>query len=283
MKKLRLLLAIFAFFPLISQGDEASSGELYPAGFTFAEDQPAGWQALPRGRAFPVLLSDPRDLRLGLRKNNKKEIEADVSAYRSLTGWKGLLWGHETIFHAGIEGAGYFQMRQEGSKFPLQSSDGLVGAYAEMAQGLWMYQFRFTHISAHLSDGLTGQRSHFVYSREFVALRLARQLGVFRPYVGYQYLVNTMPTMGRHSLQLGAYGILPWHWGIVHPYVGGDLRVRNAEEGTTFQLGAGVALVSRSGMPPVRILASYLKGHDLRGQFYREKSEKWTFGLELDI
>jgi len=292
MKNLRFCLAALAFFPIISQGNEAPEASVYPAGFVFVEElqgsdqheaQPDGWQALPRGRAFPVLPSDPRDLKLGLRKNNKDELEADVGGYRSLAGWKGDWWGESAIFHTGIEGNGYFQMRQQGSKFPLQSSDGLVGVYGEAARGLWMYQLRFTHISAHLSDGLFGQRSAFVYTREFIALRAARQVGYFRPYVGYQVLTHVSPTVPRHSLQIGAYGILPMHWGIAHPYVGGDLRIRNAQEGTTFQLGAGAAFVSKSGMPPVRVVVTYLKGHDLRGQFYEERTEKWTLGLELDI
>lgn len=280
MKAFNIFLLLALLFPLISQGNEEQP---WPAGFVFAEDQSEGWEALPRGRAFPVLPSDPRDLRLGLRKNSQRQLEADVAGYRSVAGWKGDLFGEKTLFTTGIEGAGFFQMRQEGSKFPLESSDGLVGIYAEAAQSLWMYQLRFTHISAHLSDGALAGRSAFVYTREFLSLRVARQLGFVRPYVGYHYLVHVAPAVPKHTLQLGAYSILPWHWGIVHPYLGADLRLRNAEEGTTYQLGAGAALVSKSGLPPLRILAQYQEGHDLRGQYFREKLKKWTFGLELDI
>jgi hypothetical protein len=250
--------------------ETATEGEAspFPLGFASPPSQPEGWQALPRSRPFPSLLSDPRDLRLGLRKNSKGELEADVGGYRSLAGWKGD-WGGETaVFHTGIEGNAYFQMRQEGAKFPLQSSDGLIGLYGEAARGLWMYQARYTHISAHLSDGLFGLRQRITYTREFLALRVARQIGAFRPYAGYQFLTHTSPALPRHSLQLGGYGILPMHWGIAHPYLGADLRVRNAQEGTTFQLGLGAAFVAGAGDPPVRLTASYLKGHDLRGQFY---------------
>lgn len=268
MKNLRLSILLAILFPLFSHGATTSpSSEL-------------GWSALPHGRPFGILLSDPRDLKLGLRGNNKSEIEADVGGYRSLAGWRG---ENGTEFHTGIEGGAYFQMRKAGSNFPLHSSDGLIGIYAEAAREAWALQFRYTHISAHLSDGLTSVRDRILYTREYIALRLARQIDWVRVYAGYQVLVHTKPELPRHMLQLGGYAILPMHWGIVHPYLGADLRVRGAEEGTTYQLGAGVALVSEQGTPPVRIAAHYLKGHDLRGQFYNEKTEKWIFGLDLDL
>ncbi len=272
------ILRIFPFLallllPKISQGIESEPG------FVATPSQEEGWTALPSGRPFGLLPSDPRDLKLALRGNNKKEIEADVGGYRSLAGWK----GDGLVFHTGIEGGAFFLMRKEGTNFPLHSSDGVIGLFAEAAKEDWAYQFRFTHISAHLSDGLTPVRQRFLYTREFAVLRVARQMGWWRPYAGYQFLVNTKPEVARHMLQLGAYAYLPMNWGIAHPYLGADLRVRGAEEGTTFQLAAGVALVSKSGMPPVRFSASYLKGHDLRGQFFREKTEKWTFGMDLDI
>jgi hypothetical protein len=257
---------LLLILPIISRGETA-------------EPISDGWSALPRARAFPVLPSDPRDLKLGLRKNSQRELEADVGGYRSLVGYK----SEGTISHFGIEGAAYFQLRQEGSKFPLASSDGLIGVYAETTRGNWAYQFRYTHISAHLSDGLFNLRSPFVYTREFAVLRAAYQLGSFRPYIGYQYLTHTAPVLPRSSLQLGGYEIMPAHWGAAHPYFGGDLKVRGSQEGTTYQLGAGIAVVSPSGAPPVLITASYLKGHDLRGQFYYEKLEKWAFGLDLEI
>jgi len=288
MKKWGLWLFVLALWPVISRSETILSQKTVDAildldesssAFPPLPEMPEGWSALPRGRPFPVLPSDPRDLKLGLRKNNKGELEADVGGYRSVAGWR----SGDLSLHTGIEGNGYFQMRQDGSKFPLASSDGLVGIYGEAARGPWAYQLRYTHISAHLSDGLFGVRTPFVYTREFIQLRTALQLGYFRPYAGYQFLTHTAPDLPRHSLQLGGYEILPAHYGIVHPYFGADIRIRNAQEGTTFELGAGAALLSHLGTPPILITANYLKGHDLRGQFYFEQTEKWTFGLDLQI
>ncbi|RYZ94861.1 MAG: DUF1207 domain-containing protein, partial [Proteobacteria bacterium] len=180
-------------------------------------------------------------------------------------------------------GTAYFVMRKEGSKFPLQSSDGLIGLYAEAARGLWMYQLRYTHISAHLSDGLYNQRNRIVYTRETISLRAARQLGFTRVYAGYHFLAHTVPLLPKHSLQLGFYSIFPWEWNNVHPYLGADLKLRPAEEGTNLMVSGGLALVSRLGAPPLRLAVAYSTGHDLRGQFYMEEQKKWSVGLEMDF
>jgi hypothetical protein len=255
----------------------------FPVGFMSPPDQPEGYVALPPGRPFPSIPSDPRDLKISLVKNSKHEIEASVGGYRSLMGWKGEIKGETTVIHSGIEGDGYFLMRQEGSKFPLHSSDGLIGLFAEGIRGLNMYQLRYTHISAHLSDGLFGVRQRIFYTRETLSLRFARQLGIFRVYGGYHFLMHTEPKIPKSSLQTGFYTILPMHWQKLHPYFGADLKIRSKEEGTTFNLIAGGALVSSLGAPPLRLAINYLKGHDPRGQFYKEKSEKWGFGLEMDF
>ena len=291
MTKCFVFLLFFLSFPVFSHSTEPAvaveeNADLFnpfPAGFTSPPDQPEGWVALPPGRPFPSLISDPRDLKLALRKNNKNELEADVGGYRSFAGWKGKIKGQDTVIHTGIEGQAYFQLSKEGAKFPLHSSDGVIGFYAEAIRGLNMYQLRFTHLSAHLADGLFGLRQRFTYTRETLSLRFARQFGVVRAYAGYHFLVHTKPVFPRHALQIGAYSILPWHWQRLHPYLGADLKLRNSQEGTTYQLTGGAALVSSLGAPPLRLSLNYLKGHDLRGQFYYEKTEKLSVGLEMDF
>ena len=294
------LLLASVLLPAISHGAETSEGATekqdppailensdlfnpFPAGFMNPPDQPEGWVALPPGRPFPALPSDPRDLKLGLRKNSKGELEADVGGYRSFAGWKGKIRGRDSVIHMGLEGNAYFLMRQEGSKFPLHSSDGLIGLFAEGLRGDWLYQLRYTHVSAHLSDGIYNLRQRFTYTRETLSVRLARQLGFTRAYAGWHFLAHTKPELPRHSLQVGFYSIFPWHWKRVHPYFGADFRLRNKEEGNNLHLTGGAALVSSLGAPPLRLALAYTKGHDLRGQFFREKTEKWSVGLEMDF
>ena len=142
MKHILLFLILCGAFPAISHSEIIEGSHLERQPLEMSE----GWSFLPRGRAFGVIPSDPRDLKLGLRKNSRKQLEADVGGYRSIAGWKGDLWNETTLAHVGIEGNGYFEMRQEGSKFPLLSSDGLVGLFAEASRGELAYQVRYTHI-----------------------------------------------------------------------------------------------------------------------------------------
>jgi hypothetical protein len=273
----------FFFLALLLCSPSSFAGSDFPEGYSAAPEQSEGWSAVPKGRPFASLPPDPLDIKTALRKNSQQELEASVGSFKSLAGWKGDFHGAPMIFHTGIEGMGLFEMRQQGGKFPLQSSDGFIGAYAEAIQNLEMLQFRYTHISAHLSDGLYGTRTAFVYSREYAALRYAHQFSFARAYVGYQFLAHTIPTLGKHSGEIGFYSVLPQHWGNLHPFFGADLRVRNADEGTTYNLSTGIAILSSEGASPLRIAATYLHGHDIRGQFYMEKLSKFSAGIEWEM
>jgi len=256
----------------------------HPEGFPADPDQPYGHSTLPPGRPFPSLPSDPRDLKIAFRKTDDARWEADVGGYRSLWGWKGDVKDKPLVLHAGIEGNAYFTMRQQGSRFPLESSDGLFGAYVEAVRGKWLFQLRYTHISAHLSDGSPDVTRAIRYSREFIVLRAAYQWAWVRPYFGLNYLTNTIPKgLPAPGLQAGFYAIPPLSWGRLHPYLGTDLRMRGGAEGSTLTLSAGAALASSLGAPLVRFGFQFMLGHDLRGQFFDKEIRKLSAGLELDF
>ncbi|MCB0406216.1 MAG: hypothetical protein KDD51_15655, partial [Bdellovibrionales bacterium] len=125
---------------------------------------------LPQSRFFPLTFADPREIRMALLFDQQNRVNAYVGNYFSLISGTGaeedsLAW----VF--GLEGAGYFAMRQSGATFPLEHTDGLIGVYAEVTQGPWRGQLRFTHVSAHLSDGISGT-TPITYSREFLVGRL---------------------------------------------------------------------------------------------------------------
>jgi len=280
MEKNIILLFLLLFCPLYSF-----------ASFNDAVEQKTGWETLPRNRPFPILVADPREIRTALRKNSKDEIEADVGTYRSFVGWKGSVLKRESIVHFGLEGNGFFIMHHADARFPLVSSDGLIGLYLEAASDEWALQTRYTHISAHLSDdGIATGRTAIEYSREFFTAKLARHFASFGDsfiYAGYQYLTNTTPKdLPKHGGQIGFYSLLPWSCGKTNPYIGFDYKIRSAHEGSTWNATTGLALFSSQknlGAPPIRFAFHYLKGHDPRGQFYGERIEKFSLGLELDL
>lgn len=256
----------------------------YPPGFPADPDQPVGGKWLPPGRPFPSVPVDMRDLKIGFRKTDESKIEADVGGYRSVYGWKGDVSGHDMVLHAGIEGNAYFTMRKEGSRFPLESSDGMFGVFIEAVRNKWFYQLRFTHISAHLSDGAVDVVNASRYSREFFVLRVAKQIAWLRPYIAAHYLVHTIPNdLKKLGVQAGFYAIPPLRLGLFRPYFGIDFRHYGGREGTTTNFGLGMALTSELGAPPIRFSINYMKGNDLRGQFFATKIAKWHGGFELDF
>lgn len=243
----------------------------------------AGQGLLPASRPFPPLPSDSRDLKTALRKTDADTWEAEVGSYRSIYGWT-LGGDPASVIHAGIEGNAYFTMQKQGSRFPLESSDGLVGVYLEAKQGASAIQLRFTHISAHLSDGSPNVTRAIRFSRETLSLRLAQDWNWLRGYVGVHWLVHTIPaSVPKLGGQLGFYAAPAVGASWWRPYFGADYRVRGGAEGYTLDLSGGIALESASALPPIRFGFHYLHGHDLRGQFFDRKIRRFAFGLEMDL
>ncbi|MBY0370539.1 DUF1207 domain-containing protein [bacterium] len=246
---------------------------------SFAESSDFTW--VPGGRLFPVTFADPREIRTFVNFNSGNHIQASVGSYLSLfsVAPEDKSWG--VMF--GLEGRGYFVMRQEGGRFPLESVDGTLGLYTEYSQGPWAAQLRYTHVSAHLADGSSG--TAIPYSRETLSLR-----GSYNPcenaqvYVGIHRLVNSVPKMHPLALQVG--GNYFWDLGFsAVPFVAGDLRWQ--EESTvnpSFALQLGVA-ISQPGKPrhAFRMYYSYFTGADIRGQFYLDTRTYHGFALEFPL
>lgn len=245
-----------------------------------------GLELLPSGRPFRPTFSDPREIRMGLSFQGNAQINASVGNYFSLFAIAPTE-GNETnppwLFHMGLEGAGYFTMRQADRRFPLESADGLIGAYFEGASGPWQAQLRVTHISAHLADGSAG--TPIAYSREFVVLRTGyvpyQELQI---YGGLHYLINTVPKVAPWTFQWGANYFVPLNYSLV-PFVGTDLKWKQETSvNPSFQLLLGLALNN----PPqayrsFRFYYSYYTGADPRGQFYNREITAHSVGIDMQI
>lgn len=240
-----------------------------------------GVELLPKGRLFQLTFSDPREIRMSLSFQGRSQLNASVGNYFSLFGL-GYSEG-EPFFHMGLEGAGYFTMRQEDKRFPLETADGLIGAYFEVKSGNFQGQFRLTHVSAHLADGSSG--TPIAYSREFAVLRLGfvpqKELQV---YTGIYYLINSVPQVLPWTFQMGGNYFLPFDSSLV-PFVGADLKWREeASTNPSAQVLLGLALNN----PPeayrsFRIYYAYYTGADPRGQFFNSLITNHSVGIELQI
>ncbi len=237
---------------------------------------------IPKGRLFPLTFADPREVRTAVTFSGSAPIQAMIGSYLSLLGVTGADNGWN--FHFGLEGRGYFTMRQEGGRFPLETVDGTLGIYFEYASGPWHSQLRYTHVSAHLADGLTGS-SPIPYSRETLSLR-----GGYSPnkhsqiYLGIHRLVNTVPKVHPLALQLGGSYFFPTGLQTT-PYFAADLRWQEETKvNPSFALQLGFALHQiPDHLRSFKLYYQYYTGADVRGQFYLGTTTSHSFGLELPL
>jgi hypothetical protein len=234
--------------------------------------------------AFGHASQNPREIRMALGFEGDSHMHASVGNYFSLLGFQPVD-GPSWRVHFGLEGAGYFTMRSEGSRFPLETTDGLIGLYLEGDSGPWQAQFRYTHISAHLSDGNSGD-SPIAYSRETASLRMAyAPSGNAQVYAGLHYLAHTIPVLPRLGMQVGASWFVPWGLNKLVPFVATDLKWKAeslVNPSWSFQMGLAV------NNPPqafrsFRFFYAYYTGADPRGQFLFRHYTAHSLGIEMQI
>ena len=242
-----------------------------------------GMELIPKGRPFRMTFLDPREIRMAITFDESSKINAAIGNYFSILGIRPTE-NSEWLVHFGLEGAGYFTMRQADSRFPLESADGLIGTYFETKYGPWQYQLRYTHISAHLADGSSG--TSIAYSRETLSGRVG-----FVPsndiqlYSGIHYLVNSTPKVPGLGFQIGGTYFLPIGNSKFAPFTGFDLRHRReAAANPNLTVQFGIALNN----PPeayrsFRFFYSYYTGADPRGQFYDKVLTSHAIGIEMQI
>jgi hypothetical protein len=241
-------------------------------------------ELLPSGRPFRPTFADPREIRMALGFEGDSHLHASVGNYFSLIGFQPE--GEPTWrLHFGLEGAGYFTMRSEGSRFPLETTDGLIGLYFDGDSGPWQAQLRFTHVSAHLSDGNSGQTA-IPYSRETAVLRVGyAPTGHTQLYGGIHYIAHTIPEVGRLALQAGGSWFVPWGSNKLVPFAATDLKWKQesaVNPSWSFQIGLAV------NNPPqayrsFRFFYSYFTGSDPRGQFLNSSYTAHSLGIEMQI
>ncbi len=251
---------------------------------TFAYGGELGIELLPSGRPFRPTFADPREIKLALGFEGDSHMHASVGNYFSLVGFQPATTEPSWRMHFGLEGAGYFTMRSEGSRFPLETTDGLIGLYFEGDSGPWQAQFRFTHVSAHLSDGAGG--AAIPYSRETAFLRVAyAPSGHMQVYGGIHYLAHTIPVLPRFGAQLGGSWFIPWGLNKLVPFVATDLQWKaEAPTNPSFNFQLGLAINN----PPqayrsFRFFYAYFTGADPRGQFLFRVYTAHSLGIEMQI
>lgn len=242
-----------------------------------------GMELLPKGRPFRLAIADPREVQMGLSFEGDSRLHANIGNYFSLVSFRPT-GDSDLNTHFGLEGGGFFTMKQAESRFPLETADGLIGMYLETAKGPWQGQLRFTHISAHLADG--SNDSPIAYSREFLTARFGWvPTEEAHVYVGGQRIINTTPIVNPYVFQLGGSYFLPMKSFKIVPFVATDLKWREESEfNPSWSAKVGIALNN----PPeafrsFRFFYSYYTGADPRGQYYNRLYTTHSFGIEMQI
>lgn len=241
-------------------------------------------ELIPKGRPYRLTFADPREIRMSLQFHSDSRLTAAVGNYFSLVEWNSES-SNPWRAHFGLEGAGYFTMRHTATRFPLETTDGLIGAYLETQQGEWQGQIRLTHISAHLSDGISNA-TPLIYSRESVVAKAGWSPDPTRQcYGAVHMLVHTIPELPRFAFQLGGYyfweGVSQW----LLPYIATDLkfsRESSFSPSWSWQMGMAINNPSES-YRSFRLFYSYYTGADPRGQFYFRNYTSHALGLEMQI
>jgi len=233
---------------------------------------------LPQAPLLERTVMDQEDHRNAFRYTSQKQVEIDVGVSFAL--WQS---NHKNLL-LGIEGGAQFLLRAEGARLPLESSDGIFGIFVEGKIQNLLWQLRFKHVSAHLSDGLFNKRQPINYSLENLALKFLWAQKYFRPYLAVHCLTNSIPSRPSFNYQVG------WEFRFFEsffsdlyllPSWGVDLKVNSANE---FTFKTILALAMKSSHNPQRqwvFTLNYQAGQNPRGQFYQEKLSQYSLGIEF--
>lgn len=242
-------------------------------------------ELLPKGRPFRLTFADPREVRMGLTFEGSSKMEAMVGNYFSLLEIRSEDEASDPLrAHFGLEGAGYFGMRQADGRFPLETTDGLVGAYFEGGSERFQTQLRYTHISSHLADGSSG--TPIAYSREYLSLRVGWvPTPLTHLYAGAQWLTNAIPPVSPLAVQWGASAFIPMGLGVAMPFVAADFKWRaESAHNPSLALQLGLALNDTAeAYRSFRVYYSYFTGMDPRGQFIGTSYTSHALGIEMQI
>ena len=186
---------------------------------------------------------------------------------------------------------------QSNFKFPVETIDYMFGINAgyknDDGEKEFGVRFRFSHISAHLVDGLydaeneiwLNGREPFVYSKEFIELFPYFRKNGFRFYLGLTYIIHVIPERIKKGIfQTGFdYYISRLCNSSFIPFIAYEFKITGIEKysgNNVFTAGIKFGDPLSRGLS---LLISYLSGKSIHGEFYDVSENYWTLGLNLDL
>ncbi len=186
---------------------------------------------------------------------------------------------------------------QSNFKFPVETIDYMFGINAgykiDDGKKEIGVRFRFSHISAHLVDGLydaenekwLNGREPFVYSKEFIELFPYIRKDGFRAYLGLTYIIHVIPGKIKNGIiQAGFdYYIFPLRNSFFIPFIAYDFKISGIEKYSGNNIITAGIKFGEPFAGGFSLLISYLSGKSAHGEFYDVSGNYWTMGINLDL
>lgn len=255
----------------------------------------AGIDLFPRANEiFPVLVADPRHIRI-------------AASYYRLNGgdYSDLFLGHSwglTRGHLGLAQDWMWELDVEGlvaSRFhgghgvnEFETADLLSGLPLTLRRGDVSFKGAFFHSSSYLADRYARRArspsNH--YSVEGFNLQTAVEPSAWlRLYAGSVYLLRTVPSPARWSLQSGVEMTTEdLHWSdevAVHAYIAEDIQWRERVGwNPDSHLVGGIKMSPREpSSRAMRFQAGWFQGHSPYGEFFMRREHTFDFTVSLEL
>lgn len=240
------------------------------------------WVILPAAGLLGLPVADTRspNSAVNLRWDDGFSIDATLGAsfpvleYRAEAG----------AVQIGVEAAGFMGFDPDGAlTFDLDTFDGVFGFPLSARTGPWSGRLEWAHVSAHFADGVRDNGelpgSGDQYSREYLRLLAARDLGPARVYAGARMLTHDARDSAPWMAQVGAEVFAPWR---VAPYAALDLQLAQEFDWRPALGGqAGVAFPGDAARFRVAMIAR--RGPDDTGKLDGALESYLGLGLGFDI
>jgi len=250
-----------------------------------------GWQALPEGRVFPILLADPRSANFSVAY--QRFFRTDVPKLRNVAALSlgddfNLVRYQDPEFgqlNLSVEPAIFSLFNLDDLSHDLVNADYRIGIPVEYRNGPWSLKLSVFHQSSHLGDGYASLLSHYL-SYEALDLKVAGSLGDVLVYAGGSRMVDRNPsTLKLWSLQEGVQWISSASIisDSVAPLVAVDIQEHEQNDWRpSVCVRAGVEWVNpERPRRRLQFLLEYYRGYNPNGQYYNERANWLGVGLHV--
>jgi hypothetical protein len=250
---------------------------------------------LPRpNEIFPVLIADPRHIQLSAsyyRLDGRNTSDIALGHAWGFSRWRSGE-NQDWLWESDLEGMAYSRFHLGGGVNEFETADFFASLPVTVRRGDVSFKGALFHRSSHLGDdyirrtGDTGFRS----SMEGLSLQAALEPCRFaRVYGGAEYLLHTLPSPRRWSLQSGLEGDSgDLHWSrraAASLFVAEDVQWHERVEwNPDSHTLAGVKLSFReSPARALRIAVGYFVGHSPFGDFYTRRTHYADLSVSLEL